>query len=149
MTNERLRPLAARQPRIEQGMAPSSEPIVFAVPAAYREHVPSEAAVVAFDPVTLTLEPAAADADPADQPAFDRVADAFPTDPDRAIPLAIAIGCCDSVATNRGAIESLLRTVERAGCDPLLVIDRLVADSGVEPAIDLERRAHQLEQLLY
>jgi hypothetical protein len=30
-----------------------------------------------------------------------------------------------------------------------LVLDRLGDDPTVEPAIDLERRRHQLEQLLY
>ncbi len=125
------------------------KPIVFEVPTGYRAFVPDEPTVVAVDPVTLSLEPVASDSITGEEPAFDRISDAFPTDPERAIPLALALGLCDSLAMHRAAIESLLRETERAGTDPLLVIDRLLADPTVEPAIDLERRAHQLEQLLY
>ncbi|OIB58381.1 DUF6276 family protein [Natrialba sp. SSL1] len=82
-------------------------------------------------------------------PDFSRVSDAFPTTPEQAVPLALAIGLAESLAMNRSAIETLLRDVERAGADPLLVLDRLQRDPSVEPAIDLGRRQHQLEQLLY
>ncbi|WP_049921862.1 DUF6276 family protein [Halopiger djelfimassiliensis] len=122
-------------------------PIVFSVPEQYREYVP--ASIVAFCPRCLTLEPAEMDPEPDETPAFARVGDAFPTRPERAIPLAIALDLAGSLATNRSAIESLLRDVERAGTDPLLVLDRLGTDPSVEPAIDLDRRRHQLEQLLY
>ncbi|WP_049927910.1 DUF6276 family protein [Halopiger goleimassiliensis] len=125
-----------------------SDPLLLSVPESYREYAPGEAAVVAFCPDCLALE-AVDDAGGSAAPDFSRVSDAFPTKPDRAIPLALALGLASSLATNREAIESLLRATERAGADPLLVIDRLVADPTVEPAIDLERRAHQLEQLLY
>jgi hypothetical protein len=37
---------------------------------------------------------------------------------------------------------------ERGGVDPLLVLDRLHAQGGVQPDFDLDRRRHQLEQLL-
>ncbi|MBZ6495598.1 DUF6276 family protein [Natrinema longum] len=130
--------------------------VSFSVPEAYRTDAPSGAAVVSFCPRCLRLEPtpdAPLDADgngPAGgEPDFSRVSDAFPTTPERAIPLALAVGLCSSLATNRAAIETLLEAVERAGTDPLLVLDRLSADPSVEPAIDLERRSHQLEQLLY
>ena len=122
----------------------------FSVPEAHREHAPGGSATAAFCTRCLTLEPTDRDPTSIDaEPDFSRVSDAFPTRPARAIPLALAIGCCESLATNRDAIESLLREVERAGADPLLAIDRLAADPDVEPAIDLSRRAHQLEQLLY
>ncbi|AGB30294.1 hypothetical protein C488_05012 [Natrinema pellirubrum DSM 15624] len=121
------------------------------VPAEYRDDVPVTAATVAVCPRCLTLEPiddgaAAAAGNDTD---VSRISDAFPTDPESAVPLALAIGLCSSLATNRPAIEGLLESVERAGTDPLLVLDRLVADPSVEPAIDLERRRHQLEDLLY
>ncbi|ELZ05131.1 hypothetical protein C480_10989 [Natrialba aegyptia DSM 13077] len=83
------------------------------------------------------------------EPEFAAVSEAFPTRRSQAIPLALAIGLASSLATNRSAIETLLKDVERAGTDPLLVLDRLQRDPSVEPAIDLERRQHQLEQLLY
>ncbi|ELY79992.1 DUF6276 family protein [Natrinema gari] len=131
--------------------------IQLSVPAAYRTDAPSAAAVVSFCTRCLSLEPAPqADRDgtgtddgepaPAD---FQRVSDAFPTRPERAVPLALALGLCSSLATNRTDIELLLREVEGAGGDPLLVLERLSDDPSVEPAFDLERRRHQLEQLLY
>ncbi|MFA9417231.1 DUF6276 family protein [Natrinema sp. HArc-T2] len=125
--------------------------ISFAVPEEYRTDAPSAASVVSFCPHCLTLEPATGEATQTSEgdPEFTRVSDGFPTQPARAVPLALAIGLCSSLATNRTAIELLLREVERAGTDPLLVLDRLVADPSVDPAIDLERRRHQLEQLLY
>lgn len=124
-----------------------STPITFAVPAAYAEYVSADTSAASFCPRCLTLE--TAESNPDAEPDFSRVSDAFPTRPDRAVPLAIALGLCSSLVTNRDAIESLLADVEAAGTDPLLVIDRLCRDPGVEPAIDLERRAHQLEQLVY
>ena len=127
-----------------------SATIPFSVPAAYREYAPSDAAAVSFCPHCLILEqvPDVHSSGESD-PEFERVSDAFPTRPERAVPLALALGLCSSLATNRTAIEVLLREVERAGADPLLVLDRLLADPSVEPAIDLARRRHQLEQLLY
>ncbi|ELY68778.1 DUF6276 family protein [Natrinema versiforme] len=126
-----------------------SSAISFAVPEEHRPDTPSGAAVVSFCPHCLTLEPAPDDETPTDDPDFARVSDQFPTQPERAIPLALTIGLCSSLAMNRAAIESLLDAVERAGVDPLLVLDRLSADPSVEPAVDLERRRHQLEQLRY
>jgi len=127
-----------------------SDTISFSVPEDYRTDAPSAASVVSFCPHCLALEPAS-DGESAvrSDPEFARVSDAFPTQPERAVPLALALGLCSSLATNRTAIELLLREVERAGTDPLLVLDRLIADPSVKPAIDLERRRHQLEQLLY
>ena len=135
-----------------------SAPVAFSIPDEYREYAPDESGTVAFCPRCLTLEPAETSVEdhepepepvPESNPDFSAVSDAFPTRPERAIPLALALDLCASLATNRSAIESLLRDVERAGADPLLVIDRLVDEPTVEPAIDLDRRRHQLEQLLY
>ncbi|OVE85052.1 DUF6276 family protein [Natronolimnobius baerhuensis] len=120
--------------------------ITFALPEEYRSHVPDDAASICTR--CLTLE-AVAERHASGDPDFSRISDAFPTRLERAIPLALALGLCSSLATNREALESLLRAVEQKGTDPLLVIDRLCADPTVEPAIDLERRQHQLEQLLY
>ncbi|ELY45124.1 DUF6276 family protein [Natronorubrum sulfidifaciens] len=122
--------------------------IVFSVPESYRQYTPANATVTTFCPRCLTVE-AAESAEPAAEPDFTRVSDAFPTTASAAVPLALALGLCSSLATNRSAIETLLEDVERAGTDPLLVLDRLSATPTVEPAIDLERRRHQLEQLLY
>ncbi|MFP8951715.1 DUF6276 family protein [Natrialbaceae archaeon A-arb3/5] len=127
--------------------------VVFSIPSDYRGFVPEKTSLVGVCTHCLTLEPAgtneAASEGDRSEPDFSRISDAFPTAPEQAIPLALAIDRCSSLATNRAAIESLLHAVERAGADPLLAIDRLCADPTVEPIIDLERRAHQLEQLLY
>jgi hypothetical protein len=127
----------------------SANPVVVSLPAEYREHAPDSAAVVGICGACLTIDPVDSAPDGAETPDFSRISDAFPRRPAQAIPLALAIDLCDSLATNRRAIELLLEAAERAGADPLLVIDRLLADPDVEPAVELDRRRHQLEQLLY
>ncbi|WP_247002682.1 DUF6276 family protein [Halosolutus gelatinilyticus] len=130
----------------------ADSPIVTAVPDEYREYAPDRADRVAICPRCLTVDRARGggrDLDAPDEPDFSRISDAFPTRTGQAIPLALAIHLCSSLATNRTAIESLLEAVEREGVDPLLAIDRLRADPTVDPAMDLDRRQHQLEQLLY
>ncbi len=119
----------------------------FAIPAEHRELAPETVEAAAICTRCLTVEPTA-DEPPAD-PAFQRVSEAFPTRPAPAVPLALCLWLCESLATNRRAIEAALEAVERGGADPLLAIDRLIADRSVEPAIDLERRRHQLEDMLY
>ncbi len=123
-----------------------AETVDFLVPDADREYAPEGAHAASICSRCLTVE--AAD-EGCDDPDFTRVSGAFPTRPDAAVPLALALGCCESLATNRTAIETLLERIERAGVDPLLALDRLLAEPSVEPAIDLERRRVQLESLLY
>jgi hypothetical protein len=119
--------------------------VTFEVPEAFREHAPEGAVRAALCPECLTL--AAAEREAASDPRFDRVSSAFPTG-EAAVPLALAVGMLDSLALNRRAIEELLVAVEERGTDPLLVLDRLHAQGGVQPAFDLERRRHQIGQLL-
>ncbi|MDG5760686.1 DUF6276 family protein [Natronococcus sp. A-GB1] len=131
----------------------SDATIVLSLSAEYRDHAPANAAVVSVCTRCLTVDPVESEADSTaesdDKPDFARISDALPPRPEQAIPLVLAIDLSSSLATNRAAIESLFEDVERAGTDPLLAIDRLVADPTLEPAVDLERRRHQLEQLLY
>lgn len=121
------------------------ETIVFAVPAEYVAYVPGEESTVGFCPRCLVLQPA-----PAAEPtgAFDRASDAMPSDPDAAIPLAVLLGLLDNLALYRSEISTLLEAVERAGVDPLLVLDRLARDPDIETDLDLAGRRRQLEQLL-
>jgi len=62
--------------------------------------------------------------------------------------MALVFALLPSLATYRGELSELLLVVERAGTDPLLVLDRLADDPAVDPAIDLSRRRRQLEQFL-
>ena len=118
--------------------------VAFAIPPDLREHAPDDAAAAAICTDCLAVTAAT---DPADDPAFDAVSGAFPTGP-AAVPTALLVGLLPSLAVNREAIGTLVERVERAGADPFLVIDRLAADSDLSPAVDLDRRRHQLEQLL-
>lgn len=131
-----------------------TDPIAFRIPTPYCDSLPDSPAdaepVATFCPYCLTLEwPATGDdIEPTGEPDFSRASDTFPTG-DAAIPLALALGLCSSLARNREAIGDLLVEVERVGTDPLLAMDRLLEDPEIEPAIDLARRRHQVEQLLY
>lgn len=116
----------------------------FSVPSNYQAYVPNEAESVGFCPVCFRLE--SVETTPAD-PRFDRISQAFPTDPTAAIPMALALGLLESIALNRSAIQALLDDVETAGTDPLLLIDRLVSQGSIQPRYDLDRRRDQLEQL--
>ena len=122
-----------------------ARPVVFDVPAEYREHVPDGAGRAALCPECLTLA-AAEDARP--DPRFDRISSAFPTNEAAAVPLAIALGLLDSLALNRRALQELIPAAEAAGADPLLLLDRLHVQGGVDPDFDIDRRRYQLEQLL-
>ncbi|MXV64586.1 hypothetical protein GS429_21420 [Natronorubrum sp. JWXQ-INN-674] len=125
-----------------------SEPtIAFLIPEEYREYAPVDtpAATLCTRCLTVDPEPDAV----LEDPDFSRVSDAVPTSTHAAVPLALALDLASSLATNRAAIEDLLEAVERAGTDPLLAMDRLLADPEIDPQIDLERRRHQLEQFLY
>jgi hypothetical protein len=62
--------------------------------------------------------------------------------------LAIAIGLLDSLALNRGSIETLFRRVAEAGADPFLALDRLSTSGSIQPRIDLVARKQQIEQLM-
>lgn len=115
--------------------------VAFAVPSDLREHVEGESGM-AICTGCLGLQPAPADDDP-DWTAIDET---FPTD-DAAVPMALALGLLDSLAMHRSAVEALLDRAERSGADPFLLLDRL-ADGDVDPPYGLERRRHQLEQLL-
>jgi len=120
--------------------------VIIAVPADLREHANgSETAAICAR--CLSLHEGVGEATTGERD-LSTICEGFPTDPEAAVPMAMALGLLlDSLALNRDAVETLLERVERAGVDPLLVVDRLLADPSVEPADDLERRRHQLEQL--
>jgi len=119
---------------------------IFSVPTEFESLVPGTEPAVCLCTHCLGFYPVPEVPD--EPPAFDRVSDAFPTDPEAAIPLALLIGLLDNLALYRSEIETLLERVERAGVDPLLALDRLAADPGIETDLDLSGRRRQLEQLL-
>lgn len=123
-----------------------SETIAFAVGPEYREHLPGDEPGAALCTRCLSLQPVA---DPPEgTPGFDAVSPAVPDAPDAAVPLAIMLGLLSNLALYREEIAALLADVERAGVDPLLVLDRLADDPDVAAAADLRGRRRQLEQLL-
>lgn len=124
----------------------SSPTVAVEVQEAYREFAPERSAAVAICTHCLTVE---STRDGEREPDFTAISDALPSSADVAIPLVLAIDRCDSLVRNRTAIEELLEAVERTGTDPLLTLDRLSHDPELEPTVDLDRRRHQLEQLLY
>lgn len=124
--------------------------VSFVVPPDLREYAPTTTESLAICTRCLTLYPptatAGADAT-ADSPDFSPISDSFPGD-GAAVPMAIALGLLESLALNRSEIEQLLERVERAGADPLLLLEQLDRQGSVDPGWDVGRRRHQLEQFL-
>jgi hypothetical protein len=81
-------------------------------------------------------------------PDLTRVSAELPEDTEAGVPMAVLVGLLDSLALHRAAITTLYEQVERAGADPLLVLDRLARDQTIETEIDLAGRRRHLEQLI-
>jgi len=120
--------------------------VTFAVPEELTPYLPGSESAAALCTRCLALHPV--EDDPEEAPSFAAISDAFPTDPDAALPMALLIGLLGNLALYRSEISDLLERVERAGTDPLLTLDRLAADPEVEAEVNLAGRRRQLEQLL-
>ena len=120
--------------------------LAFSVPPEYREYLPGDGAAAEVCTRCLTLRPV--DDAPDDRPDFSTISDAIPSNPDAAVPFVLLVGLVPSLARYRSEISALLEAVEHAGTDPLLALDRLADDPGVESDTDLRGRRRQLEQLL-
>jgi len=116
------------------------------VPAELREYLPGDAAAVSLCRDCLAMEPT--DDTPGTVPDLAELDDAMPANREAAVPMVLLLGLLDSLALHRAEITALLERVERAGTDPLLVVDRLAESYGSAADVDLTRRRHQLEQLL-
>ncbi|RRJ30475.1 DUF6276 family protein [Halocatena pleomorpha] len=120
--------------------------VSFVVPADLREYAPTTTETLAICTQCLTLYPPTSNATP-EATDFSRISDAFPTG-EAAVPMAIVLGLLESLALNRSEIEQLIERVERAGADPLLLLDKLDRQGSVDPQWDVSRRRHQLQQFL-
>ena len=119
--------------------------VTFAVPDEFTAHLPEQSGSMAACPTCLTVVPA--EEAPPDQPEFSRISTHLPENLDATVPLVLAIGLLDHLALYRAEVTALLTEVERAGVDPILVLERLDEDLSLEPHFDLDRRAYQLLQL--
>ncbi|WP_254272429.1 DUF6276 family protein [Haloarcula marina] len=122
------------------------ETLVVPVPTDLREYLPGTATGATICRRCLSMGPS--DDPPASVPDLTVLDDAMPSDPDASVPMVLLLGLLDSLAVHRQEITALLERVERAGTDPLLVLDRLDDAYGDDAHVDLGRRRHQLEQLL-
>ncbi|MFB6120073.1 MAG: DUF6276 family protein [Halobacteriaceae archaeon] len=120
--------------------------LAFPLPPTYRAHFPGDRPGAAICTRCLHVTPV--DDPPADLPDFTAVSDALPANRDHALTVVCLLGLLDSIALHRDAIDALTDEAESEGTDVMLVLDRLGADESVAPHFDLEKRTHQLEQLL-
>ncbi|MFC6974583.1 DUF6276 family protein [Halomicroarcula sp. GCM10025709] len=122
------------------------EQLSIPVPAELREYLRGDAPGVAVCRTCLAMRPT--DDPPAETPDLTTLSDAIPSNPEAALPVVLLVGLLDSLAVNRAEITALLERAERAGTDPLLVVDRLADSFGADAHVDLASRRRQLEQLL-
>ncbi|WP_336036028.1 DUF6276 family protein [Halobacterium yunchengense] len=120
--------------------------VAFPVPEDVRGALPDDRPAAALCTSCLYVSPL--DEAPEDYPDFARVSDAFPTDGETAAVVACLLALLDRLVVHRGDAERVAGAAERRGVDVLLVLDRLAADPGLDPHLDLRRRRGQLEQLI-
>lgn len=121
------------------------ERLPIAVPPDLRHQLPDDSELVTVCAHCLDLRPT--ENLTTELTDFATISDALPDDREVAAAMVVATALLSSLARNRQRIDALLERVEAAGVDPLLVLDRLAADPGVEPNFDIERRRRQLLQL--
>ncbi|MFB6071338.1 MAG: DUF6276 family protein [Halobacterium sp.] len=118
----------------------------FPAPEGVREYLPDDRAGATICTNCLRVGPL--DDPPADYPDFTAVSDAFPDDGETAAVLACLLALLDRLVLHREDADAVAGTAERRGVDVLLFLDRLAADDGLDPQLDVERRRGQLEQLI-
>jgi len=124
-----------------------ADTLAFPLPEDLAAHFPDDRPGAAVCTTCLHVTPV--DDPPADQPDFaTELCDALPRDPGHALTVVCLLALLDSIALHRDAIDALAARAEAEGTDVMLVLDRLGRDGDVRPHFDLEKRSHQLEQLL-
>jgi hypothetical protein len=123
-----------------------SSAIAFEIPEEFADCTPADAPGAALCTRCLRLSPVD-DVTEVESPEFARLSQSFPTGRE-GIAMALLTGLLDSLATYHDEIEQLVETLERAGTDPLLVLGRLDRESDLDPEVPLDRRRHQLQQVL-
>ncbi len=124
-----------------------ADSVPFRVPESLRDHRAVNGDWATICRVCLTVDEL--DTEPTAEESLHAVSEAFPSDPPAAAGIAVLLGLLESLALNRPDIEAVVEHLESEhGVDPMLVLDRLADDPDLSPAIALDRRRHQLEQLL-
>lgn len=122
--------------------------LVIAFPDDLREYLPGDPETAAVCRRCLTIAPLEEGPSTDDVTAVADISDGLPSNPETALSMVLFVTLCESLALNRSEIEALVSRIERAGVDPLSTLDRLESDPDLDLAIDVERRRHQLVQLL-
>ncbi|MGB9964595.1 DUF6276 family protein [Halobacterium sp. CBA1126] len=120
--------------------------LAFPVPDAVREFLPDDRPAATLCATCLWVSPA--DDAPDEYPDFTRVSGALPSDGETGAVVAVLLALLDRLVVHRADAEAVATEAERRGVDVLLVLDRLAADDGLDPHLDLARRRRQLEQLI-
>lgn len=123
-----------------------AESVAFSVPESIVAYAPAESAYAATCQVCLTVDPL--DEAPSTEGDLNSISEALPPDAEHAAATLLIVGLLESLAMNRPHIEAIVDYLEGEGVDALLVLNRLAEDTSLRPALDLERRVYQLEQLL-
>lgn len=116
--------------------------IAVSVPEDLREYAPDNAATISQCPRCLVVTPGGSD--PQSPQA---ISTHYPSGA-AGVGIILLIHLLDSLAHNRSAIRELVTTIEYHGTDVFATLSRLQADATVDPAVELDRRLVQLEQLL-
>ena len=120
-----------------------AELLAFRIPDTLHDHAPEGDHQAAICSRCLAMFEAD---DAPSEPAFDRISEEFPSG-DAGVAMALGVGYLNSLALHRSDIDALFEYVEREGSDPLMLLDRLSTQGSLQPAVDLQRRRHQVEQL--
>lgn len=122
--------------------------VIVAVPEACRGLLEGDPATVLLCEHCLQVHPAPGrPVDAAWEPG--ETSSALPNDAEASVALGMLITFLSSLALHRREAEAVVAYLEEyPGVDPLIALDRVTTAPLLDPAIDIDRRRHQLAQLL-